>query len=215
MDEHNNENMNNVNNTIAATCEDFINDNNRRCSFTLIHEDIKVVKTLFKKDALQWLLRNPTNAYPGESAGMWFHIAPESRCSQRLFRQIEEDDGLNIYSAGEHVIIMVPDEAYMKLSQRAKKTRKHYQHSKFFFIDLGQECLDFFGENSLKEMLGQSMPGLSGREEVNFYRKSSWTKKEEKVHCMMDSVLAPEGVYCHYVNLVEDEIVDKILNPKK
>lgn len=178
----------------------------------LVPETMKTVKTLLTSDALDFCALDPCNGYPIYEPSTYFHMVSVSLLTNELTRKILATDKKRIYGQATHMLAVVSDAEYDMVHQKALSRKKCPLIPLFFFLNMNREEAEFFSKDFMENMLGDSIEGPNGSEEVHFIRKSEWSDDKEEILYKIDSIKGRTGVYSHYIHLVDDADADRILN---
>lgn len=177
-----------------------------------IPETMKNVKKMLKADVLTYCALNPRNGYPIEDPKTYFHLVSVSKLTDRLMRDILKEDKNRLYGEATHLLAVISDKEYAVVHNKAKNQKTIPVISKFFYLDMTTEEVEFFSKDFMDNVLGHSIEAPNGQEEVHFIRVSEWNQEREEIISRVDKIMMKEGVCAHYIHLVKDEDADRINN---
>lgn len=180
----------------------------------LVPETMKTVKTMLTQDALDFCARDPRNGYPIHEPSAYFHLVSMGLLTNELTREILATDKKRLYGQAIHMLAVVSDAEYDVVHQKALSRKECPLIPLFFFLDMNRAETEFFSKDFMEEMLGSSIEGPNGSEEVHFIRKSEWSDDQEDILSKFDSIKGRTGIYSHYIHLVDDADADRILSEK-
>lgn len=181
-------------------------------SIVRVPERLETVKEMLSPKVLTFCAQNPRNGYPISDPCCHFHLASESCLTDKMLADIYGADKKRIGNVVEHMFAILPDDEYAVLHDAAIKQETPVITKVFILIRTKKEVNSLDPETLRDYLTGPIINLENGIEIAHFVRKSEWSKEEEEKFKIEDQECGFPGVIYHYVNILKDKDVDRILN---